>query len=131
MCDGPEQRLSTAGKPSALQQALMKFADRTTPYVIDPAVCTEFDGCDEAYEYYNLYSWEVGFGIRIGKKRMSESKKFKGGDGGKQYQLDQEFYCSCRVSGLGDLTFSIFFFVLFETFCAKVIFLYRVNLILM
>lgn len=51
----------------------MKFADRRSDYVIDPCVGTEFDGCDEAYEYYNLYSWEVGFGIRTGKKRWSEN----------------------------------------------------------
>lgn len=75
----------------------MKFADRTTDYLIDPAVGTEFDGCDEAYEYYNLYSWECGFRIRVGKKRWSESKKAKSASDGKTYQLGQEFYCSCRV----------------------------------
>ncbi|KAG2656113.1 hypothetical protein PVAP13_1KG056977, partial [Panicum virgatum] len=42
----------------------MKFADRNSEYIINPAVGTEFDDCEEAYEYYNLYSWECGFGIR-------------------------------------------------------------------
>ena len=97
ICEGPDYRDPVPGKPSALQQALMKFADRTSAYIINPAVGTEFDNCDEAYEYYNLYSWECGFGIRWGKKRWSEKKRKKGGLETKPYQLAQEFYCSCRV----------------------------------
>ncbi|XP_039849919.1 uncharacterized protein LOC120708621 isoform X3 [Panicum virgatum] len=96
ICEGPDYRDPVPGKPSALQQALMKFADRTSAYIINPAVGTEFDNCDEAYEYYNLYSWECGFGIRWGKKRWSEKKRKKCGLETKPYQLAQEFYCSCR-----------------------------------
>ena len=75
----------------------MRFADRTTPYIINRAVGMEFDDSDEAYEYYNLYSWECGFGIRWGKKRWSENKKARKLHGDKPYRLGQEFYCSCRV----------------------------------
>ena len=75
----------------------MRFADRTTPYIIKRAVGMEFDDSDEAYEYYNLYSWECGFGIRWGKKRWSENKKARKLHGDKPYRLGQEFYCSCRV----------------------------------
>jgi len=28
----------------------------------------------EAKEFYNLYSWEVGFGIRIGRSRINNNK---------------------------------------------------------
>ena len=78
----------------------MKFAGGGSEYVINPSVGTEFDDCDEAYEYYNLYSWECGFGIRWGKKRWSEKKVKGNSTGDKHYQLGQEFYCSCRVSCL-------------------------------
>ncbi|KAJ1264113.1 hypothetical protein BS78_09G237300 [Paspalum vaginatum] len=61
---GSRFREPITGRQSALQKALMKFADRFTPYVIDPCVGTEFDTKEEAYEYYNLYPWECGFGIR-------------------------------------------------------------------
>ena len=76
----------------------MKFADRTSDYIINPAVGTEFDNCEEAFEYYNLYSWECGFGIRWGKKRWSERKRKRQSPETKPYQLAQDFYCSCRVS---------------------------------
>uniref|UniRef100_A0A0A9A731 Uncharacterized protein n=1 Tax=Arundo donax TaxID=35708 RepID=A0A0A9A731_ARUDO len=49
----------------ALQRTLMKFADRTSDYIIFPAIGTKFDSVEEGYEYYNLYSWECGFGIRM------------------------------------------------------------------
>uniref|UniRef100_A0A452Z5A6 Uncharacterized protein n=3 Tax=Aegilops tauschii subsp. strangulata TaxID=200361 RepID=A0A452Z5A6_AEGTS len=32
---------------------------------------TSFDTLGEAYNFYNLYSWEKGFGIRYGKSRMN------------------------------------------------------------
>ena len=73
--EGPNFRVPNTSKGSALQRALLKFSDRTTDYIINPCVGTEFDHCDEAYEYYNLYSWECGFGIRLGKKRWSEKKR--------------------------------------------------------
>ncbi|OEL16162.1 hypothetical protein BAE44_0022819 [Dichanthelium oligosanthes] len=68
MATGAQHRDRIGAKKSALQEALMKFGDRTTDYVIDPVIGIEFDDRQEAYDYYNLYSWEIGFGIRWGKK---------------------------------------------------------------
>nr|TKW14592.1 hypothetical protein SEVIR_5G177560v2 [Setaria viridis] len=42
----------------------MKFADRDSDYIINPVVGTKFDDINEAFQYYNLYSWECRFGIR-------------------------------------------------------------------
>ncbi|KAF0923263.1 hypothetical protein E2562_005227, partial [Oryza meyeriana var. granulata] len=39
----------------------------------------------EAYDFYNLYCWEVGSGIRYGK-----SAKYGGGE-----KTVQEFVCQC------------------------------------
>jgi len=69
-CAGPDSREHVSGKASALQQALMKFADRRSENIMNPCIGTEFNDCDEAYEYYNLYSWECGFGIRWGQETM-------------------------------------------------------------
>lgn len=49
--DGANSKEPIHGKTSALQQAIMKFGNRTTGYIINPEVGTEFDNCDEAYEY--------------------------------------------------------------------------------
>jgi len=83
----------------------MKFTDRRSENIVNPCIGTEFNDCDEGYEYYNLYSWECGFGIRWGKKRWSEKKVKGNSTGDMRYQLGQEFYCSCHVSSL--LFFSI------------------------
>jgi len=94
----PDHREHIPGRASALQQALMKFADRTTYYIINPAVGTEFDDLQKAYEYYNLYSWECGFGIRKGKKRYSNNCVNRKLLDDERYQLGQDFNCSCGVS---------------------------------
>jgi len=94
---GPNCIEDRIGRVSVLQQALMKFADRTTDCIINPEVGTEFDDLHEACEYYNLYSWECGFGIPKGKKRYSNNhnranRKLPDDE---RYQLGQEFNCRC------------------------------------
>lgn len=42
--------------------------------VIDPCMGTTFNSSGEAYDFYNLYSWEHGFGIRYGKTRLNAEK---------------------------------------------------------
>lgn len=53
-----------------------------------------FDSLPEAYKYFNLYSWEVGFGIRYGKgcnyKRKSGPKKDV------EYGTMQQIVCGCQ-----------------------------------
>ncbi|TVU00388.1 hypothetical protein EJB05_54185, partial [Eragrostis curvula] len=93
--EGPNEREKMAGKKSALEMAIMKFADHTTPYIIDPTVGTEFDCVTEAFDYYNLYSWEVGFGIKYGRTKHSESKKFRNKDPVEKYMLSVELRCCC------------------------------------
>jgi hypothetical protein len=36
-----------------------------------------FGSVEEAYEFYNLYSWEVGFGIRYGISNINKGNKYK------------------------------------------------------
>jgi hypothetical protein len=56
--------------------------------VINPEIGTTFDSITEAYDFYNLYSWEVGFGIRYGKSRLNIERE----------KCMQEFICGCAVS---------------------------------
>ncbi|KAM0889782.1 hypothetical protein ACQ4PT_027487 [Festuca glaucescens] len=65
----PEERPSSVGRVAALEASLRGFAARQTDVVVNPAMGTVFDSLPEAYELYNLYSWESGFGIRYGKSR--------------------------------------------------------------
>ena len=47
-----------------------------------------FDSLGEAYDFYNLYSWELGFGIRYGKSRLNAERT----------KSMQEIVCGCSVS---------------------------------
>ncbi|KAF8723243.1 hypothetical protein HU200_021758 [Digitaria exilis] len=94
---GPEFREKSLGQQNALEEALIKFADRKSDYIINPEMGTEFDNVDEASEYYNLYSWECGFGIRWGKKRYSDTQESRKLPLDKRYKLGQEFNYSCSV----------------------------------
>ncbi|XP_039807976.1 uncharacterized protein LOC120671785 isoform X2 [Panicum virgatum] len=55
----------TTENPTALEKALKSFVTRKHGLVVQPSVGTHFDSMAEAFEFYNLYSWEVGFGIRF------------------------------------------------------------------
>ena len=59
------------GRVSAYEQTLRNYAEKKSGVVINPAVGTSFDSRAEAYEFYNLYSWEVGFGISWGRNRKN------------------------------------------------------------
>ena len=50
-------------------------------------VGTSFDSLEEAYDFYNLYSWESGFGIRYAKSRLNVHR----------VKCMQEIICACAV----------------------------------
>ena len=84
----PDERMPKPGRVSAYEQTLRNYAEKKSGVVINPAVGTSFDSRAEAYEFYNLYSWEVGFGIRWGRNRKNAAKSV----------TRQEIVCSCVVS---------------------------------
>ena len=65
----PDEREPDACRVSALEMALTGFAERQTETIVAPTVGTCFDSMEEAYHFYDLYSWEMGFGIRYGKSK--------------------------------------------------------------
>jgi hypothetical protein len=62
------------GPSSALEKSIRCYAEKLGDEVIDPCLRTTFDSLGEAYDFYNLYSWEHGFGIRYGKSMLNAQK---------------------------------------------------------
>ena len=84
----PDERATSAARVTALETSLRGFAERKTEAVVTPAVGLTFDSLGEAYDFYNLYSWEKGFGIRYAKSRTNV----------KGAKCMQELVCCCSVS---------------------------------
>jgi hypothetical protein len=64
----PDERATSDGRISALESSFRGFAERKSEEVLCPIIGLAFDSMGEAYDfrYYNLYSWDCGFGIRYG-----------------------------------------------------------------
>jgi hypothetical protein len=82
-----DERKTKPDRVAPLEQALRGFATRKTDAVVAPSVGLVFDSLGEAYDFYNLYSWERGFGIRYGKSRTNVKKT----------KCMQELPCACSV----------------------------------
>jgi len=50
-----------------VERAMRRYCEKWEGNIFEPYPGLEFDSEAEAFEYYNLYSWEMGFGIRKGK----------------------------------------------------------------
>ena len=70
---------------TALEKTVREFAEHPGDVVMVPKIGTSFDTLGEAYDFYNLYSWEKGFGIRYGKSRLNVSRT----------KCMQEIVCGC------------------------------------
>jgi hypothetical protein len=85
--EGPEARLAPH-EESAVSRVLRTAVHRPGQPIFFPYIGTTFNSCEEAWEYYNLYSWEIGFGIRYGRRSTNR----------KDYQTIQDLVCSCEVN---------------------------------
>ena len=72
----------------ALERLVRSYAEDTTQSVVKPELGTSFDSLGEAYDFYNLYSWENDFVVRYGKSRLNV----------KRTKCMQEIVCGCAVS---------------------------------
>lgn len=60
----------------ALEQSIRKCAEEARENVIKPELglnSTRYS-LGEAHDIYNLYSWEIGFGIRYCKTRLNAER---------------------------------------------------------
>ena len=72
---------------SAFQKAVKVFVENPTENGISPVLSTTFDSLGEAYDFYNLYFWEKGFGIRYGKSQLNVERR----------KCMQKIVCGCSV----------------------------------
>ncbi|KAM3224254.1 hypothetical protein ACQJBY_057572 [Aegilops geniculata] len=78
-------RAPNPDRMTALEKSVHVFAEAPGENVIVPKIGINFDTLGEAYDFYNLYSWEKGFGIRYGKSRVNVSRT----------KCMQEIVCGC------------------------------------
>jgi hypothetical protein len=83
----PERALNST-RVTALERTLRDFPARPNGEVIVPEVGVTFNSIGEAYDLYNLYSWEQVFGVRYGKSRLKVER----------VKCMQEIVCGCSVS---------------------------------
>ncbi|KAE8805355.1 Protein FAR1-RELATED SEQUENCE 3 [Hordeum vulgare] len=81
----PVEREMSAARNSALELSVRAYITKRDVNVANPVIGTSFDSIDEAYNFYNLYSWEVGFGIRLSKSRLNVNRS----------RCMQEIVCGC------------------------------------
>ncbi|XBI20861.1 hypothetical protein VPH35_062073 [Triticum aestivum] len=86
----PDERGMNPDRKTALELSIRAFAEKGEGHVVSPKIGTEFDSLDEAYEFYNVYSWEIGFGIRLAKSRLNVERT----------RCMQEIVCACAGSPL-------------------------------
>uniref|UniRef100_A0A453DNQ2 Uncharacterized protein n=1 Tax=Aegilops tauschii subsp. strangulata TaxID=200361 RepID=A0A453DNQ2_AEGTS len=67
----PIEHAPCAGRVCALEKTLSGYAENKTDTIVVSVVGYNFDSLGEAYDFYNLYPWEIGFGIRYGKSRLN------------------------------------------------------------
>nr|TKW01273.1 hypothetical protein SEVIR_8G169500v2 [Setaria viridis]TKW01274.1 hypothetical protein SEVIR_8G169500v2 [Setaria viridis] len=79
--DAPEQR--PARLMGAIERDLCNSSTRKTKYIFEPTPGMTFDCVVEPQEFYEIYSWEVGFGTKKGDKYRNSM---------------QEFQCQCQGS---------------------------------
>ena len=84
----PAERQPCASRMGALEMSVRSYAEDPTESVVKPELGTSFNSLGEAYDFYNLYSWENGFGVRYGKSRLNV----------KRTKCMQEIVCGCAVS---------------------------------
>ena len=54
-----EGRAPCSDRVTALEKTVREFAETPGDIVIVPKIGTSFDSLGEAYDFYNLYSWNV------------------------------------------------------------------------
>jgi hypothetical protein len=59
----------------ALEKIIRSYPGKPGEFVLEPTLGMTFDLHDEVYNFYNLYSWEHGFGVRYGKSRLKPQRR--------------------------------------------------------
>jgi hypothetical protein len=82
------ETLPAAWNYGAVERAFRDAAGKGGGRIFEPVVGKKFESIQEAFEFYNLYSWEIGFGIRLGRSRENKSGR----------RTMQDIVCACEVN---------------------------------
>ena len=61
----------------AIEKALRNASNRKGRFIFEPTPGMTFDCVSETQEFYNIYSWEVGFGTKKGDKYGKTMQEFQ------------------------------------------------------
>ncbi|XP_037457338.1 uncharacterized protein LOC119328461 [Triticum dicoccoides] len=78
-------RVPNPDRMTVFEKSVRVFAEAPGENVIVLKIGISFDTLGGAYDFYNLYSWEKGFGIRYGKSRLNVNRT----------KCMQEIVCGC------------------------------------
>ncbi|XP_037462347.1 protein FAR1-RELATED SEQUENCE 5-like [Triticum dicoccoides] len=79
-------RLPTTWNYGAVERALREASGRGERCIFEPTEGFVFESAEEAYEFYNMFSWEQGFGIWYGRSRCGKSGR----------KTRQDIVCACE-----------------------------------
>ncbi|KAM0845877.1 hypothetical protein ACQ4PT_056065 [Festuca glaucescens] len=80
-------RLPSNWNYGSVEKALRESSSRGEKCIFLPKQGQVFQTLEEAYEYFNMYSWKVGFGIRYGRSRVNAAN----------LKSRQDLVCSCEL----------------------------------
>jgi hypothetical protein len=80
-----------------IERAMRSAPTRKTEHIFEPEVGLVFDSREEAREFYNMYSWEVGFGVKFNSSRPGPKSSAKNTENAEQYRSMQEIVCQKSV----------------------------------
>ena len=81
--------LDRGGQVGAVEHGIRSFCEDTSVQMLRPVVGMKFSSKAEAYDFYNTYSWVLGFSIRNGDNYITIQTRV---------QTMQEFTCQRAVS---------------------------------
>ena len=70
----PPDRMPCPSRMSAQEKSIRKYSEEPTQSVITPELGISFDSLGDGYDFYTLYSCEIGLGVRYGKNRLNAER---------------------------------------------------------
>jgi len=92
----------------SIERALRGASTRDTEYIFEPIMGMVFDSGQEAKEFYNMYSWEAGFGVKYNSNRPGSRNVAKQRENGEEPYLSMpEIVCHKSVINYNIWNFKI------------------------
>lgn len=72
-----------------IEESMRKYCEDKKRVMFEPEIGMEFSSTEEAFQYYNMYSWVTGFSIRLGDNYTTKTKQ----------RTMQEYLCQRQGNG--------------------------------